>query len=286
MLIANVGGERQRATKSLHKEQACSCPGCGQPVIARCGEQKVNHWAHVAKTDCPVGAGETEWHLGLKSLANDHEIEVTLPHWAHNRADVCLDLGADYLVVELQHSGISENEILKREEAYQQMVWVVDVKDRPGFSLYGEKRFKWKHASTVWNAADAPVIFDTGEKWVVHLGFKWRKWFDGDWRLLHADVTGGAACVLPRPTNREELVRNVRVALQEIEDICRIFVKKEAEFEAKKVANKPNKTLTLSNEEHSRSLMQRLAKMNPVPVIEIMPGSAGDYRAKSLPGQE
>lgn len=42
MKFADINGVRAEATKGAKG----SCPGCGSEVIARCGEIRINYWAH------------------------------------------------------------------------------------------------------------------------------------------------------------------------------------------------------------------------------------------------
>ena len=163
MLIAHVDGERRLAEKFAHKIHTCECPGCAAPVLARVGEQRVAHWAHVRKTICPVAAGETPWHREWKSLGCPEEIEVVRPEWPANRADLCLVEAEQLQVVELQHSGITLAAIQQRELAYRDVVWIVDVRKR-NFAV-AHDHFQWKRASAAWAAAEQ-VIFDDGK--VVH----------------------------------------------------------------------------------------------------------------------
>jgi competence CoiA-like predicted nuclease len=40
----------------------CSCPACGHPLIARKGNKKINHFAHIKSPEC-ANAVETALHL-------------------------------------------------------------------------------------------------------------------------------------------------------------------------------------------------------------------------------
>ena len=44
------------------------CPSCGSELIAKCGEVKVNHWAHKGSRNCdPWWENEMEWHRSWKT---------------------------------------------------------------------------------------------------------------------------------------------------------------------------------------------------------------------------
>jgi competence CoiA-like predicted nuclease len=102
----------------------CQC--CGSDLIAKCGTQKIWHWAHKGKRNCDHWwENETQWHRDWKDnfpkewqevvhLSDDGEKHI---------ADVKTPNG---LVVEFQHSAISAEEKLSRETFYKNMIWVVD----------------------------------------------------------------------------------------------------------------------------------------------------------------
>jgi hypothetical protein len=94
-------------------------------VLAKCGQINVHHWAHVVGEDCdPWSEPETPWHRKWKSFG--HLTEQTL---ANHRADIITSRG---LVVELQHSGISVDEIREREAFYgANLRWLFDGTDLP-----------------------------------------------------------------------------------------------------------------------------------------------------------
>jgi hypothetical protein len=99
-----------------------TCPLCAGLTIAKCGELVVHHWAHESRRDCDSWSeGETAWHRNWKAKFPAAWREVTMgPH----RADVRTKSG---LVVELQHSAISPEEIRERESFYGWMVWIIDA---------------------------------------------------------------------------------------------------------------------------------------------------------------
>lgn len=97
------------------------CSGCGDDVIAKCGEIKIWHWAHVNKECDSWYEPESAWHIGWKSLAPPDNQEVVIgPH----RADIRTSKGT---VIELQHSPISPEEIREREQFYGDMIWIFDA---------------------------------------------------------------------------------------------------------------------------------------------------------------
>lgn len=102
------------------------CPVCGTEVVAKCGVERIWHWAHRARTQCDHWwENETEWHRNWKSNFPDSWQEVVI-HGASGEvhiADVKTPAG---LTIEFQHSPLSEVEQEEREEFYGGMIWVLD----------------------------------------------------------------------------------------------------------------------------------------------------------------
>ncbi len=45
-----------------------NCPACDHPMVAKCGEVKIWHWAHKSRRLCdPWWENETEWHRDWKN---------------------------------------------------------------------------------------------------------------------------------------------------------------------------------------------------------------------------
>lgn len=53
MKYAFVNNQRVEAQKGMKG----ICPVCQQPVIAKCGQIKVNHWAHSKSSHCDKSGG-------------------------------------------------------------------------------------------------------------------------------------------------------------------------------------------------------------------------------------
>jgi hypothetical protein len=210
VLIADVNGRRQLATKFLHRSVVARCPGCKQPVIAYCGDLKINHWGHARQTDCDWERGETDWHRWWKSLMEEDEVEVVRPDWPDNRADISIERRNHLVVVELQNSPITREMIQMREEAYPFLVWIVNVA-RYSFSA-ADGRYMWPRANPGWVVAKN-VIFDSGTETFGRLRF-WKASAHPSWDgEVYATVientllaTQGRYVVLPRPSDRASVL--------------------------------------------------------------------------------
>jgi len=103
-----------------------ACPTCGSPVLAKCGPRVIHHWAHAARKDCdPWWENETDWHREWKSLFPEacREISYTALDGEIHRADVVTKTG---IVIEFQHSAMTDVERLSRETFYKNLIWIVD----------------------------------------------------------------------------------------------------------------------------------------------------------------
>lgn len=121
------------------------CPGCQKPVLAKCGNQRVWHWAHRGTVACEFEREkETEWHREWKSYYPAEYQEVIRHDSTGERhiADVMTPLG---LVIEFQHSRLAPEERVARESFHRNMVWVVDgtrlQRDKVRF-LEGQRAWK------------------------------------------------------------------------------------------------------------------------------------------------
>jgi competence CoiA-like predicted nuclease len=132
-----------------------ACPICAEAVTPKCGRIRAWHWAHARSHDCDTWSeGETEWHRSWKLLASPANVEV---RFGEHRADI---VGKDGLVIELQNSPISPEEIAAREAFYSHMVWLLNgsaFHDRFRVQVEGDHcRFVWAKARLSWLYARKP----------------------------------------------------------------------------------------------------------------------------------
>ncbi len=133
MKFALVNGQRQEPQPNLSGE----CPGCGNSMVAKCGEVRIWHWAHLGCRHCDSWwENETEWHRDWKGQfpVDWQEIVHHAEDGERHIADV--KTGDDW-VIEFQHSYIKPEERRSRENFYPKLVWVIDglrrKTDVPGF---------------------------------------------------------------------------------------------------------------------------------------------------------
>lgn len=114
-----------------------ACPTCGALVIAKCGSRVMHHWAHAGKRDCdPWWENETEWHRAWKNLFPEdcREINHIASDGEIHRADIKTPGG---IVIEVQHSQMSDLERNSRESFYGNLIWIVDGRGfQKNFDIY------------------------------------------------------------------------------------------------------------------------------------------------------
>lgn len=135
------------------------CPGCGELVIAKCGQINIHHFAHKNNTDCdPWYEPESKWHRDWKEFFLKENREVII---GKHRADIKTSNG---IVVELQNSSISSSEIEEREKFYVNMIWIVNGSDffkNISFKQHDNYiTFRWKHPRKCWAGVRCPVYID------------------------------------------------------------------------------------------------------------------------------
>jgi hypothetical protein len=122
----------REGTKNLvfaEKGISAVCPGCGSPLITKCGKLIAHHFAHKSRNDeCDLRYhdGMSEWHynwqLRIKDPKPSVNIEVPIGGEYLKRADVVTSRG---LIIEFQKSSLPIDERILRENHYKNMIWVI-----------------------------------------------------------------------------------------------------------------------------------------------------------------
>ena len=182
-LINNEKVEAQKGLKGI-------CPACGQPVIAKCGARKINHWAHKSKVTCDKWwESETEWHRNWKNsfpLEWQEKIFTDSTTNENHIADVCT---AQSLVIEFQHSHIKPEERISREN-YKRLINGLTLLKQIGqgiFCIHSANKIFPKE----WLNSAVPVIFDF--MGIEHL-------------TNNQDLRNYLYCLIPQKLNNESIV--------------------------------------------------------------------------------
>lgn len=165
MIWAINDNERNKATP----KQKATCPLCDEEVIAKCGNIKIWHWAHKKDFMCDSFKElETKWHIEWKELfPKECQEVITKSNQGLNRhrADIKTKEG---LVIEFQNSPISIEDIKKREEHYNNMVWILNGKTIAKNIVFYVRSFKWKWYSGSWDASKV-IYIDKGNEFLYKL---------------------------------------------------------------------------------------------------------------------
>ncbi|NKK79282.1 competence protein CoiA [Rhizobium leguminosarum] len=121
MKYALVDGHRHEAAVGLRGV----CQGCGLPTTAKCGQQRVHHWAHRTANCDKWWERETVWHREWKNEfpVECQEIRISSSSGDFHVADVQTPNG---IVLEFQHSPLPLEDRQARESFYVNMAWIVD----------------------------------------------------------------------------------------------------------------------------------------------------------------
>lgn len=173
MKFAIVNNEKLEAEKGL----SGICPICQEQVIPKCGQYRINHWAHKSLNHCDKWwESETEWHRNWKDLFPKEWQEVVAYDDQTGEKHIADIKTNSNLVVEFQHSNISDEERISRESFYKKMVWIVDGTRRkrdfekfcrclnyvytiPNTNIYVLK-YSFHNLPKEWMKSNVPVVFD------------------------------------------------------------------------------------------------------------------------------
>ena len=169
MQLALVNDERVEAFSGGRG----NCPVCGAETIAKCGPRIMHHWAHHRIKDCePWWENETAWHREWKNKfpLECREVSHVAEDGEIHRADVKTPTG---IVIEIQHSTMTDAERISREEFYQNLVWVIDgAVFKDNFDIYHmlpdpkselAQDLVWSKAKRHMNGANTGLFFRLSE---------------------------------------------------------------------------------------------------------------------------
>lgn len=181
MKLALVDGQRKEAQPKLSGQ----CQACGRPMVAKCGERRMWHWSHQARSACdPWWESETEWHRNWKGSFPEEWQEII--HFDQQSgekhiADIKTTQG---WVLEFQHSYIRPEERRSRDAFYSKLVWVVNGTRRKRDRTQLGKA--WNEGTPInqftrrissdgcalireWAGSQAPIFFDFGNDGLLWL---------------------------------------------------------------------------------------------------------------------
>lgn len=156
MLYALVGDKKALAQPNLKGV----CADCGAQMTPKCGVRLLKqwHWAHPPGCECDSWSEPTcAWHLSWQQPLLPEHVEVSIPP---HRADI---VGTGGVVIELQHSPISVEEIEERERFYGNMIWLFDATYRFRFVGSRDVAFFTFGRTKHIDQCEKPVFLDFGK---------------------------------------------------------------------------------------------------------------------------
>jgi len=175
----DVNGKLFRVDEIIEKNEINNtffCPTCNGNMLIRKGNINVHHWAHKKGCckDTWAHGKMTPWHLSWQLACIRNAVEVVIEKNNNDldnqkekkikhRADI---IGNNGIIIELQHSSINPEDIKKREEFYDNMIWVFDVSTKLKqfeFQRLGNfVLFKWDHPWITLRNVTKPLFVDFG----------------------------------------------------------------------------------------------------------------------------
>ncbi len=134
MFVALDADNNRVYADTVGKGTSCFCPACNEPLRLRKGSKIRPHFAHLPNTECYYGIDKdykSEWHIRMQDYFPRENQEVRFEDentGERHIADVYLP--AANMVLEFQHSPISEEEFMSRTLFHinhdRRIVWLFD----------------------------------------------------------------------------------------------------------------------------------------------------------------
>lgn len=205
---------------------------CCDAEVQGCDGEFYRYWRHFNREDCDTWAeGETAWHVAWKqrftsSRSLDEQTLRERGAARGHRADI---LTPYRVVVELQHSFLSADELRLREDFYgrlaNDMVWLFDLTEKSeNFDLTPKEShytFQWKHMRLTSLVCEFPRFVDLGNDRVfeikkLHKGKAVHGWgkahtYDGFVQLIERKrwAERNPEQTQIRPSRRERLLKPI-----------------------------------------------------------------------------
>jgi competence CoiA-like predicted nuclease len=151
----------------------------GKELVAKKGPIYVHHYAHKYARDRDAWSHPqiTKWHYSYQEICNSANVEVRISK--NGKTHIADILNEDNVVIELQHSYISDNEIKERENFYDNMIWIFDCLSDSG-NCKGEIFFDTKNISLIKlpghvKNTTKPSFYDFGSIVYKYIGLLYSK---------------------------------------------------------------------------------------------------------------
>lgn len=114
--------------RKTHKNKV-KCNVCNNIIIGKKGGINAHHYAHI-NTKCIINRdkdSKTKWHMMWQNIAKKQYLEKIINK--EKKIHIADIINEDNVVIEVQHSNLSEEEIKERENFYDNMIWILDASD-------------------------------------------------------------------------------------------------------------------------------------------------------------
>ena len=130
------------------------CFICGGELISACGDVYVHHFRHINGDENCASRHMTRWHLHWQEVVDKKYIELSIDN---HRADIVHPKG---YVIEIQHSPISNEDVVSRKQTYKKIVWILDYTE----TTPNKSRVKILSKFSMTNMDK--IILDFGNGWM------------------------------------------------------------------------------------------------------------------------
>nr|WP_262511701.1 competence protein CoiA family protein [Echinicola strongylocentroti] len=185
------------------------CPCCKSAVNAKCGDVKINHWAHIGKRKCESWwENETKWHRQWKNHFPEYWQEIVHSDETGEKHIADVKTKKDW-VLEFQHSYITPEERNSRNTFYSKLVWIIDGLRRKTDRMQFQKILEESSRAPIGNLNIRKISFPEESRLL-------KEWFDcgvpvffdfgqtGLWFLLPFDIKDEAYLI---HFSREEFIK-------------------------------------------------------------------------------
>jgi len=154
--------------KNARPKDTGYCPLCGGEVISKCGDIKIWHWAHKTGIECDsFKEPETKWHLEWKdNFPEEIQEVIIIKGYTKHIADI---KNKEDLIIEFQNSPICSEDIINRENFYDNLIWILNGKTLGKNLIYFKRRYKWKWFPQSWYSSIKEIYIDEGGEFLYKL---------------------------------------------------------------------------------------------------------------------
>ena len=115
--------------KNIHQNKVM-CSACNNILVAKKGNINMHHYAHDKNTNCVIKRDKdckTAWHILWQNIAKPEFLEKYINN--DGKIHIADVINEKNMIIEIQHSNLSQEEIEKREKFYDNMIWILDGND-------------------------------------------------------------------------------------------------------------------------------------------------------------